>query len=66
MTVVAALWRSKTMKKNAKLVLSKETLRALTQGQLPKVDGGVEPTDLSFTPKCFYTDAVPGSVVRVA
>ena len=27
------------MKKNAKLVLSKETLRALTQEQLPEVNG---------------------------
>jgi hypothetical protein len=45
------------MKRNAKLVLSKETLRALTQEQLPRVDGGAVATDLSFTPQCFYTDA---------
>ena len=45
------------MKKNAKLALSKETLRALTQDQLPKVHGreagGMVTTSLD--PDCFYT-----------
>jgi hypothetical protein len=43
------LWRSKAMKKNAKLVLSKETLRALTQEQLPGVRDKV-PCELKRTP----------------
>jgi hypothetical protein len=57
MTIVAALRRSKTMKKNAKLVLSKETLRALTQEQLPKVNGRAPSGTVttSFDPDCFYT-----------
>ena len=57
MTIVAALWRSKTMKKNAKLVLSKETLRALAQEQLPEVNGGAPSGTVttSFDPYCFYT-----------
>jgi hypothetical protein len=45
------------VKRKTKLVLSKETLRALTQEQLLKVEGGAVTTDLSFTPKCFYTDS---------
>ena len=57
MTIVAALRRSETMKKNAKLVLSKETLRALTQEQLPAVNGRAAggTVTTSFDPYCFYT-----------
>jgi len=57
MTIVAALWRSETVKKNTKLVLSKETLRGLTQEQLPKVNGRVPggTVTTSFDPDCFYT-----------
>lgn len=44
------------MKKNAKLVLSKETLRALTQEQLPEVNGRAGGTvKTSLDPDCFYT-----------
>jgi len=45
------------MKKNAKLVLSKETLRALTQEQLPEVHGGATKGTVttSLDPDCFYT-----------
>jgi len=45
------------MKKNAKLVLSKETLRVLTQDQLPEVHGRVAGgmVTTSFDPECFYT-----------
>ena len=42
------------MKKKVKLVLSKETLRALTQEQLPEVNGGALKTSLD--PRCFYSD----------
>jgi hypothetical protein len=55
MTIGAALRRSKTMKKNAKLVLSKETLRALTQEQLPEINGGAGTVTTSLDPDCFYT-----------
>ena len=56
MMIVAALRRSKTMKKNTKLVLSKETLRALTQEQLPEVNGRAGGTvKTSLDPDCFYT-----------
>jgi hypothetical protein len=56
MTIVAALRRSRTMKKNAKLVLSKETLRALTQEQLLEVNGRAGGTvTTSLDPYCFYT-----------
>lgn len=57
MTIVADLRRSKAMKKNAKLVLSKETLRALTQEQLPEVHGGATKGTVttSLDPDCFYT-----------
>jgi hypothetical protein len=45
------------MKRNAKLVLSKETLRALTQGQLPEINGGKPSGTVTttFDPDCFYT-----------
>jgi len=45
------------MKKNTKLVLSKETLRALTQEQLPKINGRAPSGTVttSFDPYCFYT-----------
>ena len=45
------------MKKNAKLVLSKETLRALTQDQLPEVHGraGGGTFKTTLDPDCFYT-----------
>ena len=44
------------MKRKTKLVLSKETVRVLTQGQLSEVDGGA-PRTSSFDPFCYYTDA---------
>ena len=58
MRVVAAQRRSKTMKrtKTGKLVLSKETLRALTQGQLSEANGG-KPWTTSLDPMCYYTDS---------
>jgi hypothetical protein len=64
MTVVAALRRSKTMKRNMKrtmkrkekLVLSKETLRALTQEQLSEINGRAEGTVTnSIDIDCFTT-----------
>lgn len=46
------------MKKNSKLVLSKETLRALTQEQLPGVNGGAASSSAtSYDPACFYSEA---------
>lgn len=44
------------MKKTGKLVLSKETLRALTQERLSEANGGL-PRTTSFDPNCFYSDA---------
>ena len=55
MRVGAALRRSKTMKRKAKLVLAKETLRTLTQGQLPEVNGGARWTT-SIDIGCENTD----------
>jgi len=58
MTVVAALREIETMKRKAQLVLSKETLRALTQGQLPGINGGAKTGTVTTTldPLCFYTE----------
>jgi hypothetical protein len=44
------------MKRKAKLVLSKDTLRVLTQGQISEVNGGA-PITTSFDPYCFYSEA---------
>jgi len=44
------------MKRKAKLVLSKETLRVLTQAQMSEVDGGL-PRTTSLDPYCFYSEA---------
>ena len=44
------------MKKNRKLVLAKETLRALTPAQASEVPGGVAFTS-TFDPQCYYTEA---------
>jgi hypothetical protein len=43
------------MKKKAKLVLSKETLRVLTRRQVSEVDGGLP--RLTLDPQCFYSEA---------
>jgi hypothetical protein len=57
MTVVPALRRSKTMKRKGKLVLSKETLRALTQEQLSEINGRAATGTVTTTldPDCYYT-----------
>ncbi len=58
MTVVAAFGKSKTMKRKAQqLVLSKETLRALTQRQMPEINGRLATGTVTTTidPDCFYT-----------
>jgi len=58
MTIVAALQEIEAMKRKAHLVLSKETLRALTQGQLPGINGGAKKGTVTTTldPFCFYTE----------
>jgi hypothetical protein len=57
MTVVAALREIETMKRKAQLVLAKETLRALTQRQMPEINGGLATGTVktSLDPNCFYT-----------
>ncbi len=58
MTVVVAFQEIETMKRKVQLVLSKETLRALTPSQLPEINGGVRPGTITTTldPNCFHTD----------
>ncbi len=45
------------MKRKAQLVLSKETLQALTQRQMPEMNGGLATGTVTTTldPDCFYT-----------
>ncbi len=50
------------MKKKAKLVLAKETLRVLTQRQASAVDGGLP--RLTLDPQCFYSEASCVSVMN--